>query len=61
MTNVVVGNGIHLPSLVVSTVGVVSPTVLDATDSVVAAEETLSVVPVVSAEAAVEAATEISD
>ena len=50
MTNFVVGNGIHLPSLVVSTVGVVSPTVLDATDSVVAAEETLSVVPVVSAE-----------
>ena len=50
MTNVVVGNGIHLPSLIVSTVGVVSPTVLDATDSVVAAEETLSVVPVVSAE-----------
>ena len=41
MTNFVVGNGIHLPSLVVSTVGVVSPTVLDATDSVVAAEETL--------------------
>ena len=40
MTNFVVGNGIHLPSLVVSTVGVVSPTVLDATDSVVAAEET---------------------
>ena len=35
MTNFVVGNGIHLPSLVVSTVGVVSPTVLDATDSVV--------------------------
>ena len=35
MTNVVVGNGIHLPSLVVSTVGeVLSPTVLDATDSV---------------------------
>ena len=33
MTKVVVGNGIHLPSLVVSTVGVVSPTVLDATDS----------------------------
>ena len=50
MTNFVVRNGIHLPSLVVSTVGVVSPTVLDATDSVVAAEETLSVVPVVSAE-----------
>ena len=46
MTNFVVGNGIHLPSLVVSTVGVVSPTVLDATDSVVASEETLSVVPV---------------
>ena len=61
MTNVVVGNGIHLPSLFVSTVGVVSPTVLDATDSVVAAEETLSVVPVVSAEAVVEAATETSD
>ena len=39
MTNFVVGNGIHLPSLVVSTVGVVSPTVLDATDSVVAAEK----------------------
>ena len=70
MTNFVVGNGIlrslfqqsalfsDLPSLVVSTVGVVSPTVLDATDSVVAAEETLSVVPVVSAEAVVEAATE---
>ena len=55
------GNGIHLPSLVVSTVGVVSPTALDATDSVVAAEETLSVVPVVSAEAVVEAATETSD
>ena len=35
--------GIHLPSLVVSTVGVVSPAVLDATDSVVAAEEMLSV------------------
>ena len=61
MTNVVVYNGIHLPSLFVSTVGVVSPTVLDATDSVVAAEETLSVVPVVSAEAVVEAATETSD
>ena len=61
MTNFVVGNGIHLPSLVVSAVGVVSPTVLDATDSVVAAEETLSVVPVVSAEAVVEAATETSD
>ena len=62
MTNFVVGNGIHLPSsLVVSTVGVVSPTVLDATDSVVAAEETLSVVPVVSAEAVVEAATETPD
>ena len=58
MTNFVVGNGIHLPSLVVSTVGVVSPTVLDATDSAVAAEETLSVVPAVSAEAVVEAATE---
>ena len=58
MTNFVVRNGIHLPSLVVSTVGVVSPTVLDATDSVVAAEETLSVVPVVSAEAVVETATE---
>ena len=55
------GNGIHLPSFVVSTVGVVSPTVLDATDSVVAAEETLSVVPVVSAEAVVEAATETPD
>ena len=38
MTNVVVRDGIHLPSLVVSTVGVVSPAVLDATDSVVAAE-----------------------
>ena len=50
-----------LTSLVVSTGGVVSPTVLDATDSVVAAEETLSVVPVVSAEAVVEAATETSD
>ena len=61
MTIFVVGNGIHLPSLVVSTVRVVSPTVLDATDSVVAAEETLSVVPVVSAEAVVEAATETSD
>ena len=61
MTNVVVGNGIHLPSLVGSTAGVVSPTVLDATDSVVAAEETLSVVPVVSAEAVVEAATETPD
>ena len=61
MTNFVVGNGIHLPSLVVSTVGVVSPTVLDTTDSVVAAEETLSVVPVVSAEAVVEAATETPD
>ena len=58
MTNFVVRNGIHLPSLVVSTVGVVSPTVLDATDSVVAAEETLSVVPVVSADAVVETATE---
>ena len=56
-----VGNGIHLPLLFVSTVGVVSPTVLDATDSVVAAEETLSVVPVVSAEAVVEAATETPD
>ena len=61
MTNVVVGNEIHLPSLVVSTVDVVSPTVLDATDSVVAAEETLSVVPVVSAGAVVEAATETPD
>ena len=61
MTNFVVRNGIHLPSLVVSTVGVVSPTVLDATDSVVAAEETLSVVPVVSAEAVVDAATETLD
>ena len=59
MTNFVLGNGIHLPSLVVSTVGVVSPTVLDATDSVVAAEETLSVVPVVSAEAVVEAYSQI--
>ena len=57
MTTFVVGNEIHLPSLVVSTVGVVSPTVLDATDSVVAAEETISVVPVVSAEAVVEPAT----
>jgi hypothetical protein len=56
-----VGNGSHLPSLVVSTVGVVSPTVLDATDSVVPAEGTLSVVPVVSAEAVVEPATETSD
>ena len=45
MTNFVVRIGIHLLSLVHSTVGVVSPTVLDATDSVVAAEETLSVVP----------------
>ena len=53
-----VGNGIILLSLVFSTVGVVSPNVLDATDSVVAAEETLSVVPVVSAGAVVEAATE---
>ena len=61
MTIFVVGNGIHLPSLVVSTVCVVSPTVLDATDSVVAAEETLSVVPVVSTEAVVEAATETPD
>ena len=61
MTIFVVGNGIHLPSLVVSTVRVVSPTVLDATDSVVAAEETLSVVPVVSTEAVVEAATETPD
>ena len=61
MTNFVVGNGIHLPSLVVSTVAVVSPTVLDATDSVVASEETLSVVPVVSAGAVVEAATETPD
>ena len=61
MTNFVVRNGIHLPSLVVSTVGVVSPTVLDATDSVVAAEETLSVVPVVSPEAVVDAATETPD
>ena len=61
MTNVVVRNGIHLPSLVFSTVGVVSPNVLDVTDSVVAAEETLSVVPVVSAEAVVEAATETPD
>ena len=64
MTIFVVGNGIHLPSLVVSTVStvrVVSPTVLDATDSVVAAEETLSVVPVVSTEAVVEAATETPD
>ena len=58
MTTFVVVNEIHLPSLVVSTVGVVSPTVLDATDSVVAAEETLSVVPVVSAGAVVEAARE---
>ena len=58
MTNFVVRIGIHLPSLVVSTVGVVSPTVLDATDSVVAAEETVSVVPVFSAEAVVETATE---
>ena len=58
MTTFVVVNEIHLPSLVVSTVGVVSPIVLDATDSVVAAEETLSVVPVVSAGAVVEAATE---
>ena len=47
--------------LVVSTVGVVSPAVLDATDSVVAAEEMLSVVPVVSAEAEFEAATETTD
>ena len=61
MTNVVVGNGNLLPSLVISTVGVVSPTVLDATDSVVAAEETLSVVPVVSDGAVVEAATETPD
>ena len=61
MTTFMVGNGIHLPLLFVSTVGVVSPTVLDATDSVVAAEETLSVVPVVSAEAVVEAATETPD
>ena len=61
MTNFVVGNGIHLPSLVVSRVGVVSPTVLDVTDSVVAAEEMLSVVPVVSAEAVVETATETTD
>ena len=61
MTNFVVGNGIILLSLVFSTVGVVSPNVLDATDSVVAAEETLSVVPVVSAEAVVEAATETPD
>ena len=61
MTNFVVGNGIHLPSLVVSTVGVVSPTVLDATDSVVAAEEMLSVVPVVSADAVVEPAAETPD
>ena len=61
MTHDVVGNGIHLPSLVVSTFGVVSPTVLDATDSVVAAEETLSVVPFVSAGAVVEAATETPD
>ena len=61
MTNFVVGNEIHLPSIVASTVGVVSPTVLDATDSVVAAEETLSVVPFVSAEAGVEAATETQD
>ena len=61
MTNFVVGNEIHLPSIVASTVGVVSPTVLDATDSVVAAEETLSVVPVVSAGAVVEAATETPD
>ena len=59
MTNFVVGNGIHLPSLVVSTVGVVSPTVLDATDSVVTAEEMLSIVPVVSTEAVV--ATETPD
>ena len=61
MTSFVVGNGIILLSLVFSTVGVVSPNVLDATDSVVAAEETLSVVPVVSAEAVVEAATETPD
>ena len=61
MTNFVVGNGIILPSFVVSTVGVVSSTVLDATVSVVAAEETLSVVPVVSAGAVVEAATETPD
>ena len=40
MTNFVVGNGISLTaSLVVSTVGIVSPTVLDATVSVVTAEE----------------------
>ena len=56
-----IGNGIHWPSLVVSTVGVVSPTVLDATDSVVAVEEMLSVVPVVSAEAVVETTTETTD
>ena len=61
MTNFVVGNIIHLPSLVVSTVGVVSPTVLDATVSVVATEEMLSVVPVVSAKAVVEPATETPD
>ena len=61
MTNFVVGNGILLPSFVVSTVAVVSPTVLGATDFVVAAEETLSVVPVVSAGAVVEAATETPD
>ena len=61
MTNFVVGNIIHLPSLVISRVGVVSPTVLDATVSVVAAEEMLSVVPVVSAEAVVEAARETPD
>ena len=56
-----VGNVSHLPSLVVSTFCVVSPAVLDATDSVVAAEETLSVVPVVSVEAVVDAATETPD
>ena len=61
MTNFVVRIGIHLPSFGVSTVGVVSPTVLDATDSVVAAEETVSVVPVVSAEGVVDAATETPD
>ena len=61
MTNFVVGNGIIFLSLVFSTVGVFSPNVLEATESVVAAEETLSVVPVVSAEAVVEAATETPD
>ena len=56
-----VGNGSHLPSLVVSTVGVMSPTVLVVTDFVIAAEETFWVVPVVSNDAVVEATKQTPD